>query len=543
MFSGANFGAPRCPNTNKPRCFMVKSTSVAKAMLVVARLQPAAFEYTVAASGRSGFGKACDQMGIATNTAGAAPGSAPEKQEARQPQHRAWFTPARGVLGLLLLAGLVYANCLGGGFLLDDEKIYIEDPGLPHLTVLAAFGRMPLQAMPHRQGFFYYRPITVLAHSLLLRFFGAQPFPLHLFSVVLHAAAAVFVFLLLALLVDSVSAWLAAALFLVHPLHVECVAWMSGLPELLAGVFSLLSLYAVVRARSVRPFPDRGLFTLLRVPFSSPLWLSISCLAAAAAALSKETAIVLPVLAVALAGWAAWPLFAVAGGAMALRYLMMGTATAYLPPRPFWSQLYLMASALIHYARKTVWPWPLASEYNLRQPAAVWVLAVVVAALLALLAVRRPRVRLGLALFLIPLAPAVAASLVLPGMRQAQDRYAYLAVLGFIYLLVIAARSHRARLALAAVIVIWGALSINNTRYWRDPESFWSQTLRVTPLSRNAVLGLGEWYYSTQRFADAERIYRYGLTHRPNDPDILASHESVLKALGKPSRKQTEARR
>ena len=443
---------------------------------------------------------------------------------------RPWFTEARGALGLLLLAGVVFANCLGGGFLLDDEEIYLNDPGLPHLSVRAAFGRMPLQAMPHRQGFYYYRPITVLAHSLLLRWFGAQPFALHLFSVVLHAAAGVLVFLLLARLLDPISAWLAAALFLVHPLHVECVAWMAALPELLAGVFTLLSLYATVRAAAPATVLDRG--RQRKGTVAAPgIWLILSCLAAAAALLSKETALALPLIAAALAGWAAWPLFVVAGGTMAARYMIIGTATAHLPPRPFWSQVYLMASALVHYARKTVWPWPLASDYNLRQPLAVWVISACAAALLAWLATRMPRMRLALLLFLVPLAPALAASLVLPGMRQAQDRYAYLAVLGFVFLLAFAARRRPGRLALVALVIAWSALSIRATGYWRDPEALWSQTLRVTPLSRNAVLGLGEWYYSTRRFADAERVYRQGLAYRPNDPDIRASHQAVLKAL------------
>jgi hypothetical protein len=441
-----------------------------------------------------------------------------------------WLTTTRGAAGIMLLAGVVYANCLGGGFLLDDEEIYLNDPGLPHLSVWAAFGRMPLQAMPHRQGFYYYRPVTVLAHSLLLRWFGAQPFALHLFSVVLHAAAGVLVFLLLARLLDPMSAWLAAALFLVHPLHVECVAWMAALPELLAGVFTLLSLYAIVRAAPPATVLDRG--RQRKGTVAAPgIWLILSCLAAAAALLSKETALVLPLIAAALAGWAAWPLFVVAGGTVAARYLIIETATAYLPPRPFWSQVYLMASALVHYARKTVWPWPLASEYNLRQPLAVWVISAVAFALLLWLAQRRPPARLGMLLFFVALAPAVAASLVLPGMRQAQDRYAYLAVLGLAFLIALLARGRAATGAVLGILILWSALSIRATGYWRDPEALWSQTLRVTPLSRNAVLGLGEWYYSTRRFADAERVYRQGLAYRPNDPDIRASHQAVLKAL------------
>jgi len=449
-----------------------------------------------------------------------------------------WLTTTRGAAGIMLLAGLVYANCLGGGFLLDDEEIYLNDPAMRAQTVRSAFSRTPPVFLPHHKGFYYYRPVTILAHSWLLRIFGAEPFALHLVSVALHAAAGILVFLLLAEMAGLRVAWLAAALFVVHPLHVEAVAWMAALPELLAGLLVLLSLYCLVRSHGIS---DLGLRIAdceqVRNPqsaFRNPkfLWLALACLATALAMLTKETGAVQPLLAAILVGWAAWPCFLTAGGIVVLRYVMLGSATAYLPPRPFWAQIYLMASALVHYARKTVWPWPLASEYNLRQPLAVWVISAVAFALLLWLARRWRPARLGMLLFFVALAPAVAASLVLPGMRQAQDRYAYLAVLGLAFLIALLARGRAATGAVLGILILWSALSIRATGYWRDPEALWSQTLRVTPLSRNAVLGLGEWYYSTRRFADAERVYRQGLAYRPDDPDIRASHQTALKELG-----------
>jgi hypothetical protein len=441
-----------------------------------------------------------------------------------------WLTTTRGAAGIMLLVCVVYANCLGGGFLLDDEEIYVNDPAMRAQTVRSAFGRTPPVFLPHHKGFYYYRPVTILAHSWLLRIFGAEPFALHLVSVALHAAAGVLVFLLLAEMVGLRVAWLAAALFVVHPLHVEAVAWMAALPELLAGLLILLSLYCLARVRRIS---DCGLRIADCVQVRNPkfLWLAPACLAAALAMLTKETAVIQPLLAAILVGWAAWPCFLTAAGILLLRYCVLGSAAAYLPPRPFWAQVYLMASALVHYARKTVWPWPLASEYNLRQPLAVWVISAVAFALLLWLAQRWPPARLGMLLFFVALAPAVAASLVLPGMRQAQDRYAYLAVLGLAFLIALLARGRAATGAVLGILILWSALSIRATGYWRDPEALWSQTLRVTPLSRNAVLGLGEWYYSTRRFADAERVYRQGLAYRPNDPDIRASHQAVLKAL------------
>jgi hypothetical protein len=162
-----------------------------------------------------------------------------------------WLTTTRGAAGIMLLAGVVYANCLGGGFLLDDEEIYLNDPAMRAQTVRSAFSRTAPAFLPHHKGFYYYRPVTILAHSWLLRAFGAKPFALHLVSVALHAAAGIVVFLLLAEMAGLRVAWLAAALFVVHPLHVEAVAWMAALPELLAGLLVLLSLHCLVRSHGI----------------------------------------------------------------------------------------------------------------------------------------------------------------------------------------------------------------------------------------------------------------------------------------------------
>lgn len=72
-------------------------------------------------------------------------------------------------------------------------------------------------------------------------------------------------------------------------------------------------------------------------------------------------------------------------------------------------------------------------------------------------------------------------------------------------------------------------------RHWRDAEALWTHTLHVTPSSKTAVLGLGYWYFSTEQFAAADRVYQHGLALRPNDPDYLASRAALRKYLD-PSR-------
>ncbi len=436
------------------------------------------------------------------------------------------LTVRRGVLGLVLLAGLVYVSALGGAFIWDDEYLFLDNPLLLKETVNSAFILDPLRFQPGKIAYHVYRPLQILTYSWMARIFGLQPFGMHFASVAVHAAAGVLVFFLVLQFAEIRVAWVAAALFLVHPLHVEAVAWISAFSEVLAGALMLLSLYTLLRARQG---PDAAPVPLVQ----RRCLLAISYLAAAMAFLTKETAMALPLVASVFVGWRAWPYFAIAGGAVVLRFTAYGFAAASLPSRTTFEHLRIFWAATFQYVKKMIWPWPLALEYDLRHPPLIWIALAAVCALAVWLACRKREARLALLLFVIPLSPALASSVFLPFLREAQDRYAYVAVLGFALLIGYAAR-HRAGFAAAlALVMLWSALSVVALVRWRDPEALWTNTLRVTPKSKTAVSQLGYWYFSTMRFADAERIYEQGLVLRPKDGDFLASRDAVRKVLSR----------
>jgi hypothetical protein len=433
----------------------------------------------------------------------------------------------------------VYVNSLGGEFIIgDDYNVYWNNPRILTETVSGAFRLDAYQALPQKHP--YYRPLAFLAHSWLARITGRQPFGLHLASVLFHAAAGVLSFLLLAGLFEMRVAWLAAALFVVHPLHVEAVAWMAGFPEVLAGALAMLSLYALVRShRQVagdrwqvaggRHLPTE---TCNLQPATCNLsrsgWLVLACVAAALACLAKETALALPLLAVLFAGRRAWPLFAVAAGTLLARMLVLGAHSASLPPRPVTQHLRILAAAAIHYAKKLVWPWPVAPEYELGQATWIWLLVLTGCALAGWLACRRADARLAVLMIPASLAPALAASIVFfSDLRFVGDRFAYLAVLGVALLVALAARRAAGLVLALALLAVWSGMSALAARDWGDSERLWAHALRVTPRSKTAVLALGEYYYTTFRFEDAARVYRHGLQFRPGDRDYLDSLRNV----------------
>jgi hypothetical protein len=450
-----------------------------------------------------------------------------------------WTTPRRAAACLLLLTALVYAGALGGGYILDDEMIYLDDPSMSRQTIGSAFSGAVPKFLWHPAGYCYYRPATVLLHSWLARGFAGQPFWLHLFSLAAHAGAALAAFLLLSQFAEARVAWLAAALFVAHPLHVEAVAWMAGLPEVVAAGLMFVSLYAVVAATFRSPLlslaeTDGGLKTAATDRGGSAPWLlAAAYLAAAAAMLTKESALALPLMAVVFVGWRAWPFFGLAAGSLLLRRIAVGSAAAPLPGHVGWGAIKTAAAALLHYVWKLVWPWPLALDYNLSFSAASWLGFFLGLALLAWLGWRWPQMRRAAWLLVLPLLPALAATLVLPSQGKVQDRYAYAAVLGFALLAAHLARHRRLAWLVPALLIAWGFLSIGAIRHWRDSEALWTNTLRVTPNSRNAVLGLGDWYYSTAQFEEADRVYQRGLAMLPGDRAILASQASVRAAMAR----------
>ncbi len=118
--------------------------------------------------------------------------------------------------------------------------------------------------------YYHYRPVTAIVYSWMARRSGMQPFGKHVLSVLLHMAAGVTVLLLAMESMPLGAAWIAAALFVAHPLHVEAVAYMTGISEVLAGVLVLCAvvrrgaaLAAVVRLRGRCPR-----FRSRRKPFS-----------------------------------------------------------------------------------------------------------------------------------------------------------------------------------------------------------------------------------------------------------------------------------
>ena len=158
-----------------------------------------------------------------------------------QLDRRTWLGPA------LLLVGLTagaYIPAMSGGFIWDDDD-YVQD----NLTLrsLAGLGQIWFQPGATRQ----YYPLVHTTYWLEYRLWGLNPTGYHVVNVILHALSAVLVWRLLIRL-QVPGAWAAAALFALHPVHVESVAWITERKNTLSGAFYLGAAWAYLRYQEVR---------------------------------------------------------------------------------------------------------------------------------------------------------------------------------------------------------------------------------------------------------------------------------------------------
>jgi tetratricopeptide (TPR) repeat protein len=190
---------------------------------------------------------------------------------------------------LIALLFVAYARALQAGFIWDDESHLTQNPCI--------VGPLGLKEIWTSTQAVYY-PLVLTTFWVLHKFVGLRPFPYHLLNVLIHAASAVLLWRVLRQLKVS-GEWLGAALWALHPVMVQSVAWVTELKNTQSCLFYLLSIFFFLKWEDELPYQEGAV--------SRPFWartgdrrfsmlfvLSLFCFALAT--LSKPSVVMLPVV-------------------------------------------------------------------------------------------------------------------------------------------------------------------------------------------------------------------------------------------------------
>jgi len=424
---------------------------------------------------------------------------------------------------------LLYARTIGFPYTNWDDTQYLTgNPYLRGWSFEHLRHLFSLHGLPHEE---LYIPLTYLSHLVTGTLAGGQPWGDHLGNVLLHLANTLLAFALLRRL--SVRPWPAAgavALFALHPVAVEAVAWCMGRKDLLATCFSLLTGHAFLSWRAA-PRPRRA---------------ALLALAFGAALLAKPTVAPLPVVLLLLdslaerrlrraALLALLPLLALAAGAFLLhRYLAVpappqatgGLAIAQtLWTVREWTWRLLLAQPVIpYYPRPTAGP---AALLFASLPVLLGWLAV--AGLLLWRRLRWPLATVaGAALFALPTLTVVWSS----RSFTTGDRYLYLPLL----LLAAAAVPLLARLThpryLCALLLFFAGFTWRGTSHWRDSEPLWRAVLARYPQAVAARNNLANTLAARGDDMGAVEHYRWAMRLEPDGWQTLVNLGESLARLG-----------
>src|SRR5450756_991931 len=446
------------------------------------------------------------------------------------------------MLGLLTL--VIYWPVTSNDFVNYDDDVYVQ---LNHQVQKGLTVENVRWAFTHTVSSNWH-PLTMLSHMLDCQLYGLNPWGHHLTSLLLHAVNTVLLFLLLHRLTKAVwrSAWV-AAIFALHPLHVQSVAWVAERKDVLSAFFGFLALLFYAEYARSKPAlhpetgpgrPGPGFLA------SREYWLA--CLCFALGLMSKPMLVTWPFVLLLLDFWPlnrfqagrirflVWekiPFLCLTVAGCAATYLVQSLEGAIQPLDNLGLVLRLENAAISYcrYGLKLLFPTNLAVYYPYPHH---WPLIWVLLSILALAGVTtlcwfkrasQPCLLVGWLWFVGTLVPVIG--LIQVGSQSIADRYTYLPSVGILLFFGLAitdltrlGRHQRTALALAGslTILFCAGLTRQQIACWKNSETLFRHAIAVTQDNDIAHNSLGAALYQQGRTNESIAEYREALRISPN---------------------------
>ena len=430
----------------------------------------------------------------------------------------------------------------------DDSDYVVENPHVQK----GLCGETAAWAFTSRHSYNWH-PVTWLSHALDCQLFGVNPKWHHGTSVFLHAVNTVLLFLVLRRMTKTF--WrsaIVAALFALHPLHVESVAWVSERKDLLSAFFGFIALWFYVR------FAERKLAT-----FNYLLALIFFALSL----MSKPMLVTFPFILLLLDFWPLQriqnpefkildvtklilekiPFFIFSLIECFVAVWAQGESVATVDVLPLGTRLANVLVSYLRYVEKIFVPINLAIPYPYEMHWPIWKVIVAILFLTGTTAAvvwpirRRPYLAFGWFWFLGTLVPVIG--LVQVGQQAMADRFTYLPAIGLFIAVIWGAAEWLGKIpagksmAVCASVVLLGALATATSlqvRHWQNSVTLFSHSAKVTANNSQANNFLGDALYAEKMAAEALACFQEAVRINPNYAEAHNNLGTVLMEQNRP---------
>ena len=440
--------------------------------------------------------------------------------------------------GTSLLAILIfsaYFPTFQNSFIWDDNRYLTQNPYLKDIEGLKRFW-LDLSAMPQ------YYPMVFTSFWVEHKIWGFDPIGYHVDNVVIHYMNA-FILWRILVFMEIRGSWLGAAVFAIHPIQVETVAWITERKNLLSGLFLFLSLYTFIRFYD--PAPGVG-SNISKNKIKTWSMYGVSLLFFLCALWSKTVTCILPAV-ILLIFW--WKQNRVSKEVFLLTvpYFVFGLSFAFLTTwlekfnvgaiGPEWEfsfidRFLIAGKALWFYIGKLIFPFPLIFTYpRWTIDDSIWwqyLYPLAFIALFFILGLFRNRIGrgplAGILLFSGTLFPALGFFNVYP-MRFSfvADHFQYLACIGIIVpfscgieMLVDRFKHYIIRVFIICFLSLLGVLTWNQSHVYKNVFSLWNDTTEKNPGAWMAHYNLGLEYANLGNAGLAVRSYELAIKYKPD---------------------------
>jgi hypothetical protein len=475
------------------------------------------------------------------------------------------LTPVRWqILICLILAVatlLPYVQVINHDFITFDDNMYVYE----NRQVLDGLTWPGVEWAFTTQDAGNWHPVTWLSHMLDTDLYGLWPGGHHLTNVLFHIANTILLFLFLTRVTGAL--WpsaLVAALFALHPLHVESVAWASERKDVLSAFFWILTMWAYAwyaASPSIRRYLAVVLLFALGL-MSKPMLVTLPLVLllldywplgrfpggwAPAPEVSGDSAPQSPRQGYGRLILEKIPLFVLVifSCLMTLSAQRRGGSVLSMESWPLGERVANALVAYVNYVVKMFWPPPMAMYYPLKlitwwQGLAAGLVLVSVSALLLARARRSPYLAVGWLWYLITLVPVIG--LVQVGGQAMADRYTYIPFIGLfimvswgVFELTAPLRRQKVILALGTAVMLSACFWATwvQVGYWRNSETLFVHTIKVTGPNYIAYHHLGTYMFNRGRLDQAIALYQKTLEIAPSYAPAYNNLGCAFAKLGK----------